>query len=106
MIFQTIKKFVMKNATQILTISGIFGFGVSCISAARAYEECKELTRKRKEELKVEKLPAGEIVKTCWKPCVLPLLCFGTSTGCILYAQNILLTDTPKTKMATVLLYQ
>lgn len=102
MIFQSIGKFIKKNASGLLTLTGIFGFGVSCYATAKAYQECKERIRAKKEELQVEKLPVKEVVKVCWKPCVLPLLSFSTSTICILGARNILL----KEKAAYAALYK
>lgn len=102
MIFQSIGKFIKKNASGLLTLTGIFGFGVSCYATAKAYQECKERIKAKKEELQVEKLPVKEVVKVCWKPCVRPLLAFSTSTICILGARNILL----KEKAAYAALYK
>lgn len=102
MILQSIGKFIKKNASGLLTLTGIFGFGVSCYATAKAYQECKERIRAKKEELQVEKLPVKEVVKVCWKPCILPLLSFSTSTVCILGARNILL----KEKAAYAALYK
>lgn len=102
MIFKTIQKALQRNASTILIWTGIFGFGVSCVATAKAYTECKELVKKKKEELKVDKLPVKEVVKTCWKPCVLPLLTFSTSTICVLGSRNIIL----KEKAALAALYK
>lgn len=90
-ILKTAKNFFQKNSSQILTTVGIIGYGVSMYLSVKAYEECKKELFEKSEELKVEKLPAKEIAKTIWKPCLLPALTFASSTICVLGAQNILL---------------
>lgn len=90
-ILKVTKTFFRKYSTQILTGVGIVGYGVSMYLSAKAYEECKQALSEKSKELNLEKLPAKEIVKTIWKPCVLPALTFTSSTICILGAQNILL---------------
>lgn len=90
-ILKVMKTFFKKNSTQILTGVGVAGYAVSMYLSVKAYEECKERLSKRCEELNVEKLPAGEIAKTIWKPCILPVLTFTSSTVCVLGAQNILI---------------
>ena len=89
-ILNVTKKFFTKYSTQILTGVGIVGYGVSMYLSVKAYEECKQKLSERSEELEVEKLPTKEIVKTIWKPCILPALTFTSSTICVLGAQNIL----------------
>ena len=90
-ILKSTKKFFTKYSTQILTGVGIVGYGVSMYLSAKAYEECKKKLSERSSELNLKKLPAREIAKTIWKPCILPALTFTSSTICVLGAQNILL---------------
>ncbi|MBO7449058.1 MAG: hypothetical protein J6U54_01705 [Clostridiales bacterium] len=79
--------FIAKHGCKILTASGILGYLTSTVLSVRAYEKTKESIRKRKAELGVEKLSKKEVVKTCWKHWVWPVLAFATSTTCIIAAE-------------------
>lgn len=89
-ILKVMKQGFNKYSTHILTGLGIGGYALTAYLSAKAYEECKRNIAKRCEELKVEKLPPKEAVKVSWKAWIFPCVTFGTSTVCILGAENIL----------------
>lgn len=64
-----------------LGISGLIaGIGL----AIGATPKADQALREKREELGVEKLPAGEIAKTVWKPYMWTAITAAASTGCII----------------------
>ena len=90
-IFPFVKRLIRRNSTKILAGVGITGYFVTSIFSIRAYKECERRIEQRKEELGMDKLTTAETIKVCWKPAILPILSFTTSSICIIGAQNILL---------------
>lgn len=84
-----IKKVVIKRSPEILTGIGIAGMISAGILAVRTTPKALELIREREDELKVEKLPVGETVKTTWK-CYIPAVstCI-LSAACIIGASSV-----------------
>lgn len=84
-----VKKVVIKRSPEILTGIGIAGMISAGILAVRATPKALELIREREDELKVEKLPVGETVKTTWK-CYIPAVstCI-LSAACIIGASSV-----------------
>lgn len=84
-----IKKVVIKRSPEILTGIGIAGMISASILAVRTTPKALELIREREDELKVEKLPVGETVKTTWK-CYIPAVstCI-LSAACIIGASSV-----------------
>ena len=66
-IFSAIKSGLMKNSPEILTGIGIAGMITSTVLAVKATPKAMKLIDEKKKELKTEKIPVGEIVKTTWK---------------------------------------
>lgn len=88
-ITKNVTSFVTNHSSEILIGLGIAGFAGTTVLTVKATDKARELLKQRKEELQVEKLPAGEIVKTVYKPYALPALTFVTSAACIIGASNI-----------------
>lgn len=66
-IFSTIKSAVIKHSPEILTGVGISAMISSTILAVEATPKAIKLLDEKKKELKTEKIPVGETVKTTWK---------------------------------------
>lgn len=66
-IFSAIKSGVMKHSPEILTGIGLAAMISSTVLAVRATPKAMELIDEKKKELKTEKIPVGEIVKTTYK---------------------------------------
>lgn len=80
---------LQKNAPAVLTGIGILGFVGTTITAIKATPKAIELLEERKKELRQEKLPLVEVVKTTWR-CYIPTAVTGAaSMGCILKANSI-----------------
>ena len=83
------RKALAKRSPAILTGIGLGGIILTAIFAGSDTLKAKKLLDKRKEELKVEKLPKKEIVKTAWK-CYIPTAISAFASGaCILGASKI-----------------
>lgn len=83
-------KLGLKNHTPELLIgTGIGSYALFGYLSAKSYEKCKEKISKRKEELNLEKLPAGEFVKTCGKDIIWPVAAFTVGTICVISSNNI-----------------
>lgn len=78
-----------KNSPIILTSIGILGFAGTVFMAIKATPKAMELLDERKKELRQDKLPPVEVVKTTWK-CYIPTAVTGAaSVGCFLKANSI-----------------
>ncbi len=84
-----IKRSLTKNAPKIFKIVGLVGLigapVLSVYSTVKAVRACD----KRKEELQVEKLPVGEIVKTSWKYYIPVISLMGASTASMVNGENM-----------------
>lgn len=91
--FKNFKYGLNKHSTELLTIAGIIGFGTTVGLSIRAYETCKNNIYARAEELDmaVDDLPIKEVINVSWKPMILPVLTFATSTACIIFAEKKIL---------------
>lgn len=88
-IFKLIQEGAKAHAPELLTGLGIGSYAMFGYLLVKASDKCKVKISKRKEELNLEKLPAGEIVKTCAKDMILPSLAFGIGTLCVISSTNI-----------------
>ena len=82
-IFSAIKSSLMKNSPEILTGIGIAGMISSTILAIQATPKAIKLVDEKKKELKSEKIPVGEIVKTTWKCYIYSAVSGGLGAACI-----------------------
>lgn len=83
------KSAIVKHSPEILTGMGIAGMVTTAVLAVKATPKALDLIRDREDELEVEKLPVGEIVKTTWK-CYIPAVstCI-LSAACIIGASSV-----------------
>lgn len=72
-----------KHSPEILAGLGVAGFISATVFAVKATPKAEELISEKKEELKVEKLPALETVKTVWKPYAPTVILTFSSSLCI-----------------------
>lgn len=83
------KRLLMKYSPEILTGIGIAGMLTTTVIAVKATPKAVRLLDERKDELEIEKLPGGEIVKTAWK-CYIPAVVTATaSTCCLIGASSV-----------------
>jgi len=80
---ESLIKWVRKNAPAILIWVGTGGTVLSFISAIKETPKAMKLIEARKEEEKRE-LTKKEVVQTCWKTYLGPVMTLGVSVGCIL----------------------
>ena len=82
-------KFLKKNSSTILTCLGVTGVIFTAITAVKCTTKALTLIEKKKDELEVEKLTAGETIKATWK-CYIPTAFVSLSTiTCILGANSL-----------------
>ena len=83
------KSAIVKHSPEILTGMGIAGMVTTAVLAVKATPKALDLIRDREDELEVEKLPVGEIVKTTWK-CYIPAVSTCVlSAACIIGASSV-----------------
>ena len=80
-----IKNTMIRKSPEILVGIGIAGMITTTVLAVKATPKALELIHEKKEELGVEKLTAGETVKTAWK-CYIPAV---VSTACIISSSTV-----------------
>lgn len=85
----SLKMFLKKNSSTILSCVGAVGVVATAVTAVKATPKALELIEERKTELEVEKIPVGEVVKTSWK-CYIPSIVIGLSTITCIFGANIL----------------
>ena len=84
-----IKKTMIRKSPEILVGIGIAGMVTTTVLAVKATPKALELIHEKKEELGVEKLTAGETVKTAWK-CYIPAVATcALSTACIIGSSTV-----------------
>lgn len=80
---------VSKHSPEILMGLGIAGLVTSTILAVRATPKALKLIEMKKDELQVDKLTAGDVVKATWK-CYIPAVATGASSiACIIGANSV-----------------
>lgn len=89
---KAIKRFqkgLVKHSPEILMGIGIIGSVTSTILAVNATPKALELIKKKKEELQVDKLTAGDTIKVTWK-CYIPAAVTSISSiACIIGANSV-----------------
>ena len=84
-----IKKTMIRKSPEILVGIGIAGMVTTTVLAVKATPKALELIREKEEELGVEKLTAGETIKTTWK-CYIPAVATcALSTACIISSSTV-----------------
>ena len=84
-----IKKTMIRKSPEILVGIGIAGMITTTVLAVKATPKALDLIHEKKEELGVEKLTAGETVKTAWK-CYIPAVATcALSTACIISSSTV-----------------
>ena len=84
-----IKKTMIRKSPEILVGIGIAGMITTTVLAVKATPKALKLIREKEEELGVEKLTAGETVKTAWK-CYIPAVATcALSTACIISSSTV-----------------
>ena len=89
LICSVLKMGLKNHAPELLVSAGIGCYGLFGYLSIKSYDKCKEKISKRKEELNLEKLPAGEFVKTCGKDLIWPTAAFTVGTICVVSSNNI-----------------
>ncbi len=82
-------KTLRKNAPIIFKIAGLAGLIISPILAVPSTVKAVRACDRRKEELEIEKLPVGEIVKTSWKYYIPILSLMGASTVSMVNGESL-----------------
>ena len=82
--FKSFGKSISKHSPEILTGIGIAGSITTTVLAIKATPKAVRLVDQKKEELKTEKLPSGEIVKTVWKCYIPTAISCAASTTCLI----------------------
>lgn len=84
-----IKNIMIRKSPEILIGIGIAGMITTAVLAVKATPKALDLIHEKKEELGVEKLTAGETVKTAWK-CYIPAVATcALSTACIIGSSTV-----------------
>ena len=84
-----IQKTMIRKSPEILVGIGIAGMITTTVLAVKATPKALKLIREKEEELGVEKLTAGETVKTAWK-CYIPAVATcALSTACIISSSTV-----------------
>ena len=84
-----IKKTMIRKSPEILVGIGIAGMITTTVLAVKATPKALKLIHEKEEELGVEKLTAGETVKTAWK-CYIPAVATcALSTACIIGSSTV-----------------
>ena len=84
-----IKKTMIRKSPEILVGIGIAGMVTTTVLAVKATPKALKLIHEKEEELGVEKLTAGETVKTTWK-CYIPAVATcALSTACIIGSSTV-----------------
>lgn len=92
--------FIVKKSPTILMVLGIGGCVSATVIAIKETPKAVKLLEEKKKELKVEKLPVKEVVKTTWK-LYLPVVVTGTlSIACIICSHTI--NEKRKAALATL----
>lgn len=79
---------VVKNRSTLATGVGLLGFVLTTISAVKATPKALKL-KEIAEDQKGEALTKTELIKTCWKPYVVPTAEGLLSIGCIVYGKKV-----------------
>ena len=83
------RKTLRRNAPNIFKIAGLIGLIAAPIITVPSTVKAVRACDKRKEELGVEKLPVGEIVKTSWKHYIPVISLMGASTASMVNGESI-----------------
>lgn len=87
--FLSLKTAIEKHSPEILTGIGIAGMITTTVMAVRATPKALILIEERREEIRVEKLEAMDMVKTAWA-CYIPAAITGTlSVACLIGASSV-----------------
>lgn len=88
-LLKSTSKLIRKHSPEILTGIGIAGMVATTIMAVKATPKAILLINEKEVEMRVEKLPKKEVVKTVWK-CYVPAAVTGVaSVACVLGASSI-----------------
>ena len=88
-LINSIKKTMIRKSPEILVGIGIAGMITTAVLAVKATPKALDLIHEKEEELGVEKLTAGETVKTTWK-CYIPAVATcALSTACIIGSSTV-----------------
>lgn len=88
-VFDSVGRFVDRNAPEILLGVGIAGMVTATVLSVKATPKAIKSIKKKKKELGKEKLTVGETISACWKNYILPagieiasigVICFGGGT--------------------------
>ncbi len=85
----TLKPFMVKHEPEILTGLGIAGLVFSTIWGVKATISAVKAAEDKKKELKVEKLPVKETIKTTWKFYIPVVVSSAVSIPCIIGGNRI-----------------
>ena len=91
---------IKTNYPYMLTGVGISGMFASIALAIIATPKADAALKEKREELHTEKLPAGEILKTIWKPYLWTVITAVSSAGCIVGGQIALTSNFSSQKAA------
>ena len=86
---KSIKGVLERHAPEILTGIGVAGMVTTTILAVKATPKACLLIDDRKDELKVEKLRATELIKTTWKCYIPAVMTCGVSIACLVGASSV-----------------
>ena len=86
---KSIKGVLERHAPEILTGIGVAGMVTTTILAVKATPKACLLIDDRKDELKVEKLSATELVKATWKCYIPAAVTCGASIACLVGASSV-----------------
>ena len=86
---KSIKGVLERHAPEILTGIGVAGMVTTTILAVKATPKACLLIDDRKDELKVEKLRATELIKTTWKCYIPAAVTCGASIACLVGASSV-----------------
>ena len=86
---KSIKGVLERHAPEILTGIGVAGMVTTTILAVKATPKACLLIDGRKDELKVEKLRATELIKTTWKCYIPAIMTCGVSIACLVGASSV-----------------
>lgn len=84
-----LKNTFKKRTPEILTGIGIAGMVTTTVLAVKATPKAVMLLNERKEELKTEKLPVTDVIKTTWKCYIPAAITCGASIACLVGASSV-----------------
>ena len=88
-VVHALKETFEKRMPEILTGIGIAGMVTTTILAVKATPKAELLLDDRKDELKIEKLPAIEVIKTAWKCYIPAAVTCSISIACLIGASSV-----------------